>query len=163
MSSSQLDEVDRGILHLLQQDARNHTPVDMSKALPVSEGTVRNRIERMEERGVIEGYVPTINYEAAGFPLEVVFTCTASIEQQDELAEQAIETHRVIDVRKMLSSRGNVQVVAIATDLGDIVTVATELAEHGLDIENQRLTLGHRVRPFNHFGEDATSEETTDL
>lgn len=159
MSSSQLDEVDRGILRLLQQDARNLTPVDMAKELPVSEGTVRNRIKQMEDRNVIEGYIPTINYEKAGFPLEVVFTCTAPLNQQHEIGENILQVPRVINVREMLSSKSNVQVVAIATNLDDVLTIATKLTENGLTIENQRLTLCERIQPFNHFGEDVVRDE----
>lgn len=154
MSTYKLDAVDRGILHLLQQDARNITPVDMAEKLPVSDGTVRNRIEQMESHGVIERYVPKLDYEKAGFSLEVVFTCTAPIHEQKKLAEAALETHRVINVREMLASDGNVQVIAVATNLEDVMTVATNLVELGFRIDAQRLTLSERVRPFNHFGED---------
>lgn len=158
MSSDALDEVDRGILHLLQQDARNLTPVDMAKRLPVSEGTVRNRIERMEEQGVIEGYVPTLNYERAGFPLEVVFTCTAPVDRQAELAEAALQAHRIINVREMMAGEGNVEVIGIATSLSEVMDIATRLTELGLEIERQRLTLDEHVQPFNHFGADVTEE-----
>lgn len=58
MSESPLDDVDRAILHPLQQDARTLTPVDTAERLPVSDGTVRNRLARLEERGVVTGYVP---------------------------------------------------------------------------------------------------------
>lgn len=159
MSSRQLDEIDRGILHLLQQDARDLTPVDIAEDLPVSEGTVRNRIGRLEDDGVIEGYVPTIDYESAGFPLEVVFTCTGPIDRRRDLIEDVLRVHRVVNVREMLSSRGNVQVVAIATSLDEVLTVATELTELGLTVDNQRLTLSEHVRPFNHFGEGVTETE----
>ena len=155
MSIYELDAVDRGILHLLQQDARNTTPVDMAEKLPVSDGTVRNRIEQMESNGIIEGYVPKLDYDTAGFSLEVVFTCTAPFDKQAELADAALETHRVVNVREMLASDGNVQVVAIATDLEDVMSIAERLVEIGLRIDAQRLTLSERVRPFNHFGEDA--------
>lgn len=154
MSVYELDAVDKGILHLLQQDARNITPVDMAEKLPVSDGTVRNRIEQMESNGVIEGYVPKLDYERAGFTLEVVFTCTAPFDKQKELAEAAIETHRVVNVREMFASEGNVQVVAVATNLDDVMSIAKNLAELGFRIDAQRLTLSERVRPFNHFGEN---------
>lgn len=58
MFASELDEIDRATLRLLGEDARNTTPVDIARQLPVSDGAVRNRIERMEETGVIEGYLP---------------------------------------------------------------------------------------------------------
>ena len=51
MDAADLDEIDFGILHLLQEDARTQTPVDMAERLPVTDQTIRNRIERLEERG----------------------------------------------------------------------------------------------------------------
>lgn len=77
MAPEHLDGVDRGILHLLQEDARHLASVDTAKELDVSDGAVRNRIEKPEAAGVIEGYVLTVTYEAAGFPLKIGFSCTA--------------------------------------------------------------------------------------
>lgn len=152
MPAMELDAVDRGIIHLLQEDARNLTPVDMAKELPVSEGTVRNRIGRLEETGVIEGYVPTLNYEAAGYPLKINFICTSPVDSQTELADKALQTHRVINVQEMMASRGNIRVTGIATTLDEVLELARELAEIGLELESQQLMRRERVRPFNHFG-----------
>jgi len=52
----QLDNVDRGILHELQVDARNRTAQEIADKVDVSASTVRNRIEALEANGVIEGY-----------------------------------------------------------------------------------------------------------
>lgn len=155
MRDEPLDDVDRGVLHLLQQDARTLTPVEMAKQLPVTDGTVRNRIERMEAEGVITGYVPVLDYEAAGFPLQVVFTCTAPAGDQADLADQAMQVHRVVNVREMIDWEGNVDVVAIATELEDLLAVAAELTDLGLSIQRQRLVRREYDRPFNHFGEGA--------
>lgn len=152
MQAIELDAVDRGIIHLLQEDARNLTPVDMAKKLPVSEGTVRNRIDRLEEADVIEGYVPMLNYEAAGYPLKVVFTCTTPVDTQVELAEKALQTHRVVTVQEMVASRGNIRVTGVATTLDEVLHLARDLAEIGLELESQQLMRRERVRPFNHFG-----------
>ncbi|WP_232702911.1 Lrp/AsnC family transcriptional regulator [Halobacterium wangiae] len=158
MSSAELDAVDRGILHLLQEDARNLTPVDIARRLPVSEGTVRNRIERLEDDGVIRGYVPTLDYEAAGFPLKVAFTCTAPVSRQAALAESVLDTHRVVNVQELVSSRGNVRVVGVATDLNELMELAEDLIDAGLVIEEQTLMRHEYTQPFNHFGEEAATQ-----
>lgn len=158
MSVEDLDEVDRGILYLLQQDARNLTPVDMADRLPVSEGTVRNRIEKMEERGVIRGYVPTIDYEAAGFPLEVVFTCTVAADRLAAVSEELLDIHGVVNVRELLAGQGNLEVTGIATDLADVMAIAAELTELDVTIESQRLTIDEHVQPFNHLGQHVAED-----
>lgn len=149
-----LDEIDMGILHLLQEDARNLTPVDMAERLPVTDGTVRNRIERMEEAGIIEGYVPNLNYEAAGFPLRIVFTCTAPVTERAELAEQILQTDGVIEVQELMKSRRNVSVVAVATETDRITHITTELHNLGLTVEDEELLRHVYTQPFNHFGSD---------
>lgn len=50
-----LDDVDRSILYMLQQDARNSTAQDIADRAGVSASTVRNRIDQLEADGIIEG------------------------------------------------------------------------------------------------------------
>ena len=52
---SKLDDTDREIISILRADAR--TPVaTLAHKLRVSRGTVQNRLHKMEESGVIQGY-----------------------------------------------------------------------------------------------------------
>ncbi len=50
-----MDELDHRILSLLRADARKPAAA-LAKMLKVSRGTVQNRIARMLERGVIQGF-----------------------------------------------------------------------------------------------------------
>lgn len=159
MDAADLDEIDFGILHLLQEDARNQTPVDMAERLPVTDQTIRNRIRRLEEKGVIEGYVPLIDYEESGFPIRIQFTCTAPLQRRADLAEQALEITNVVYVEEMLSASSNVRVLAVTNGSAEINHVAAELDALGLVIEREQLQRKSFVRPFNHFGEDATTDE----
>lgn len=154
-----LDELDFGILHLLQGDARNQTPVDMADHLPVSDQTIRNRIEKLEETGVIEGYVPLINYEEAGFPIRLEFSCTAPVQQRKELAKDVLEIDHVVRVEEMLSAKENLHVLAVTNDSDEINEITSKLDALGLSIESERLMRYAHVRPFNHFGESMVSEE----
>lgn len=151
MPPDELDEIDMGILHMLQKDARNITPVDMADRLPVSDGTVRNRIEGLEEHGIIQGYVPVLDYEAAGYPLRVVFECTAPLDRRADLAREALGSTGVVDTREMIAARGNVWVTVVAKDTSDITKTARELVELGLRIEDELLARREFVRPFDGF------------
>lgn len=68
-----LDDVDRSILYLIQQNARNKTAQEIADQVGVSASTVRNRIDDLEADGIIRGYHPEIDYEAANLPLQVTF------------------------------------------------------------------------------------------
>lgn len=157
-----LDDVDRAILQLLQRDARNATAVEMAEAIGVSDGTVRNRIANLEERGVIEGYVPTVNYERAGYPLELNISCSARISDREELAKKALQIEGVVEVSELMSGRRNIQVMAVAPTHDELTEIAVALDELGLDVENEELVSHHYFRPFNHFGVEDVSEGPDD-
>ena len=53
--SAAMDELDREIVSILRQDAR--TPyTEIAEEVDISEGTVRNRVDRLCEEGVIERF-----------------------------------------------------------------------------------------------------------
>lgn len=158
-----LDDVDRAILQLLQRDARNLTAVDISELVGVSDGTVRNRIRSLEERDIIEGYVPMLDYERAGYQLQVRIMCTARIIEREELAREALQKEGVVEVHEMMTGRRNVEVKAVVPRNQDLTELAKELDEMGLDIESEELIRNHFFRPFNHFGiEDITGDINED-
>lgn len=53
MAGQSSNEVDRTILHALWRGARTTTADEMTEAAGVSASTVRNRIKKLEESGVI--------------------------------------------------------------------------------------------------------------
>lgn len=154
----ELDEVDRGILHMLQQDARNNTTREIGDAVGVSAGTVRNRIEKLEETGVIRGYLPNINYEEAGFQLSILFTCTAT-EPSTTLAADILDQHGVITVRKLLAGEENYHVGVVGTDTDDVSEIANTIRECGLEIVRSEVLDEECVQPFNHFGKEIAQDE----
>lgn len=154
-----LDDIDYGILQMLQRDARHLTPVDMAERLPVTDQTIRNRIENMEAEGVIEGYVPVIDYQRAEFSIRLQYVCSAPVRRRDELAERALEIANVVRVEEMLSARENLQILAVTDNSEEINTITEELDGLGLTIESERLMRYAHSRPFNHFGVGMVSEE----
>lgn len=154
MTEEKLDEVDKGIIYLLQLDARNHSPADMAERLPVSEGTVRNRIAKLEENGILTGYIPQVDFEAAGLPLKVIYSCHAPIPERQELAEAALEVAGTLSIREMMTGVHNVRVLAVARDTEEMVRVARDLSDLGLTVELEELLRHEYVQPFDHFGTD---------
>lgn len=146
-----LDEVDRGILHMLQQDARGTTAQEIADTVGVSASTVRNRIENLEASGVIKGYMPEIDYEAANLPLRVLFICNASPTRRSELAEAVLGVQGVIDVREMMTGRRNIHVEVVGTSASDVTRITDAIHELGLEIESSELLKQRRIQPFNHF------------
>ena len=62
----ELDDTDRAILRTLQADAR--TPFsEIARRIEMSSATVHDRVNRMKEAGVIEGYHAKVNPQAVGY------------------------------------------------------------------------------------------------
>ncbi|MFB6361990.1 MAG: Lrp/AsnC family transcriptional regulator, partial [Halobacteriales archaeon] len=51
-----VDDVDRAILHALQEDARHTSSSDIAERTGTADSTVRKRIQRLESEGIIKGY-----------------------------------------------------------------------------------------------------------
>lgn len=151
MSEVALDDVDRGILFLLQNDARNITIAEIAAEVDVAASTVRNRIEDMEETGVIEGYYPKINYEKANYPLHVLFVCSAPADEREELAASILDQHGVVDVREMLTSKRNIYIEVVATDTRDLTEISNDLAKMGFSVESSEIITNHYTRPWAEF------------
>lgn len=152
--TSELDNVDRGILHLLQVDARNNTTAEIAEQVGVSATTVSNRITKMEKADVIDGYHPKINYEQADLPLHILFICTAPVAKQSDLATQALDVFGVVEVQEMLRGTRNIRIEAISREIGGIEEITQDLDDLGLEIETSEIVKQERTRPFDHFGSD---------
>lgn len=63
-----LDEIDRNILRILQDDARTSYR-EIQDKLGISIGTIHNRISKLKKNGVIEGYTLRLNNEKLGYKL----------------------------------------------------------------------------------------------
>ena len=63
-----LDATDVRILNALVDDARTSI-ADLARSVGLSPPSVSERIKRLEEAGVIEGYTLTINPKALGLPI----------------------------------------------------------------------------------------------
>lgn len=158
----ELDEVDRVVLHELQLDARNTTTEAIAEVADVSASTVRNRIDRLESSGVIEGYYPKVNYEEAELPLQILFVCSAPPAERTALVDDLLEVRGVVDVRETLTGRHNLYVEAVGTDTRDADRVTAALHETGISVEESEIVRQHQSQPFNHFGAGAMYDEDGD-
>jgi Lrp/AsnC family leucine-responsive transcriptional regulator len=63
-----VEELDRKIVALLARDGRMSF-TDLGKATGLSTSAVHQRVKRLEQRGVLRGYVALVDYETLGLPL----------------------------------------------------------------------------------------------
>lgn len=158
MKNGELDELDKRILYELQRDARNTSSGDIAGVADVSASTVRNRIHRLEDEGIIRGYHPDVDYEEAGFLLYTKLICTAPIDEREELAKRALGVPGVAAVREVMTGDRNVYINAVGRDHDDLSRIGRELNELGLDIADEQLIRNEYVCPFYGFHPPETFE-----
>lgn len=95
-----MDDLDRKIISSLNENARKSYR-QMAKELGVSMSTVANRVRKLEETGVIRGYIPNIDPHKVGYDLLAIIGMRISkgkmIKVQDKIA-RATEVINVYDI-----------------------------------------------------------------
>ncbi len=151
MSRPTLDEIDRAILHALQEDPRRNTNAAISERVSVSASTVGKRISRMEDEGIIKGYKTCVDYEMAGFPIEVLFICTAAITEREALIEETLGLDSVINVRELMTGEHNVHILVVGSSNEDITQIAHELDAMGYAVTDKILLREEYDQPSVRF------------
>lgn len=160
MKKGELDSTDRHILYYLQQDARGTSSTDIAEKLGLSSSTVRTRLNKLEDSGIIRGYHIDIDYDLAGYPLYTKIICTAPVPERDALANEAQDIRGVTAVREIMTGERNVYVNAIGRNHDDLNRISEELDALGLRIVDEQLIRDEFVCPYHGFLDD--DEELTD-
>ena len=151
MTEESIDDIDRAILHALQEDARNLSSADIAERTGTSDSTVRKRIQRLEAEGVIKGYSAEVDYQQSGYPLRMLLYCTASIPERGGLVEDILAIDGVVSVQELVTGEQNLLVTAVGENDGDITPVAQELLDMGLTVADEVLVRSHETTPFGEF------------
>ncbi|QZX99573.1 Lrp/AsnC family transcriptional regulator [Halobaculum rubrum] len=103
----ELDDTDREILRILQEDAR--TPFsEVARRIDMSSATVHDRVSRMEEAGVLRGYRAEVDPKALGYGVSAF----VGLRVQQGHEEEALETLREVDgVREVHLTTGEYDVM----------------------------------------------------
>jgi len=158
MKRGELDTVDKQILYHLQRDARRVSSSDIAAELGLSPSTIRTRLNKLEESGIVRGYHADIDYELAGYPLYTKIVCTAPVPDRDVLANRARDVHGVTAVREIMTGTRNVYVNAIGRSHDDLNRIAGDLDELGLDVVDEQLIRDEYVCPYHGFSEVEASD-----
>lgn len=153
-----LDDVDRSVLYLLQQDARNISAAEIADRVGVSASTVRNRINQLETDGIIRGYHPEIDYEAANFSFRMTFVISSPPTALSDLAEEIRNIRGVIDTRELLTGQRNIHADVVGTGTNDVIRISDAIHALGAEIVSTDVLRRRHVQPFDHFFLQGTEE-----
>ncbi|ERH00717.1 MAG: transcriptional regulator [Halonotius sp. J07HN6] len=151
MSEESIDDIDRAILHALQEDARTLSSADIAERTGTSDSTVRKRIQHLESEGIIKGYSAEVDYQQSGYPLRMLLYCTASIPERGDLVDDILAIDGVVSVQELVTGEQNLLVTAVGENDGDITPVAQKLLDMGLTVADEVLVRSHETTPFGEF------------
>jgi DNA-binding Lrp family transcriptional regulator len=152
--TEEIDEVDRAILHALQEDARSMSSGDIAERTGTSDSTVRKRIQRLESEEIIKGYSADVDYDRSGYPLRMLLYCTAPIHERGALVPEILDIEGVVSVQELVTGEQNLLVTAVGRADSDITPIAETLLEMGLTVADEVLVRSHETTPFSEFDTD---------
>ncbi|UPW01106.1 Lrp/AsnC family transcriptional regulator [Halorussus gelatinilyticus] len=122
-----MDELDREILSILRRDARKPY-TEIAEEVGTSEGTVRNRVERMTDEGVIERF--TVATRTGNVKAMIELDVAVDVNTSD-LGERVADWEQV-DFVWQVSGEEDIVLVVDAADtqsVNQLITKARELEE----------------------------------
>ncbi|MEI2777613.1 MAG: Lrp/AsnC ligand binding domain-containing protein [Tetrasphaera sp.] len=118
-ASARIDSLDARILALFTEDP-DVGVLGASRRLGVARGTVQARLDRLQSRGVIASFAPTISPAALGFP--VTAFCTLEIRQRSghgPVVEHLAAIPEVLEIHT-ITGQGDLLIKVVATDNTDL-------------------------------------------
>ncbi len=99
-SGALLDPTNLLLLAELQRDARLSL-AELGRRAGLSAPAVAERVQRLEQTGVIRGYHAEIDPAAVGYPLTVVIRIRPAPRQIPKVAELAVEAPEIVDCERI--------------------------------------------------------------
>ena len=141
-----LDKIDKAILDSLLDDARS-SQRKLSRVVGVAQGTITNRIRRMEQNGVITGYSAVLDPESVGWTMTI-------------MAGLRISKGMMIDVQQKIAADARVFSVYDVTGDWDSIVLARVKDRADLDdLTKTVFTLQGVTRSFTHVVLNTVKED----
>ncbi len=98
-----LDEVDWQILSILQMEARISFK-ELGQRVGLTGTAIAERVRKLEDEGVIEGYSIKLNWEKIGLPVVAFFKLRVQVEHCKRLQELAITLPEIIEAHRVVGN-----------------------------------------------------------
>ncbi len=128
VSRMRIDEMNKKILLMLQQDGRM-TYKDIAKAINRSESTVRDRISIMEDEGVIKGYSAIIDKEKVGLKCCAIVCAKINLDDLEAVSKKLQEIDNVFQIDHV-SGDHNLRFTIAANDYSQLKKIVNSMFSH---------------------------------
>lgn len=156
MGNRQLDDYDERIIDLLRADGRMSSR-DVAARIDLSEATVRARIRRLEQAGVMR-VVARLDLAAVGYPFSALVGLKIKGRTIDEVSADLLKLPDVISVLSVIG-RNDLEIQVIASSMDDLDVMLNEVIRRieGVAAVESALALKvHKyIQPWGKFDENA--------
>lgn len=124
----QFDEIDKQVAINLMKNSR--MPVTrISKDIPsVSTGTIRQRMNKMEDTGIIRGSTLLINYEELGFRIKAFLGIVTKSSETENVKTELEKIPNIVQL-SIISGKYNFLSKIIAKDANNMMNVILEIGK----------------------------------
>lgn len=141
-----IDELEKKILNILNKNARMSFRLAANK-LRISPTTFYNKIRKLEDSGVVKGYIPLIDAEAVGYKLMAIIGLRVKQEKD-------------MEVQKAISEFPQVEAVYEITGDWDLFLICHFKDRHDLtNFIKKELPLANIERAITHIVLNVVKEE----
>ena len=125
---TQIDDFDRRILSLLQEDARL-TSNELAERVNLSSSQCARRRQRLEEEGLIRGYCATLDREKLGFGIVNIIAVTLATHNRDNARHFADLVRRLPQVLEAHALTGEMDysLKVVTRDLKELATFVNDV------------------------------------
>lgn len=96
-SAQNVDEIDRNIIRLLQEDSRKSFN-KIADRLGIAVGTAYNRVKNLEEKGILKGYTIILDPTKLGYGLTALILIQAEGRYLPEVEKELAKLDEVISI-----------------------------------------------------------------
>ncbi|MBA2792756.1 MAG: Lrp/AsnC family transcriptional regulator [Thermoleophilaceae bacterium] len=131
-NSVEVDQIDRRLLHELQEDA-DRPNVELARLCGLSPAATLNRVRRLKEAGLVTGIKARLDATVAGFPLQVYVAVTLA--QHDERShvrfEKAVQLIPGVLDADWVTGETDAMLTVVARDVDDLQRILNMLQKGG--------------------------------
>jgi len=131
------DNTNRNILNLLRKNARMSYK-EIAESIGKPESTIRDRIQRMERIGLIQGYTVILDKKQLGFECSALVLADVDYEKLEDVTKKLLNTNNVL---RIYHTSGNKRIafVVVAKDFEDLEADLNRLSE--FDLKNEDVVI----------------------
>lgn len=126
---SNVDSTDWAILRELQENARI-SYAELGRRVGLTSPAVQERVRRLEDAGIIQGYHATVNPEKLGLPIQVLIRLEGECRNKEQAVAELRQIPQIIHAYHVLGDDCFV-LVAVLPTMASLNPLLKQLYQHG--------------------------------